>query len=78
MADVKKLFANQLRELSVKELVQKRKELRKKLHQLKMQKELWALKQTHLLKHVKRNIARVNTVITEKINQLYPGQAKKK
>jgi large subunit ribosomal protein L29 len=78
MADTKKLFADQLRKLSVKELVEKRKELRKQLHQLKMQNQMGALKQTHLLKLTRRNIARVNTVLTEKIKENYPGQTKKK
>jgi large subunit ribosomal protein L29 len=78
MADTKKLFADQLRKLSVKELVEKRKELRKQLHQLKMQHQMGALKQTHLLPLVRRNIARVNTVLTEKIKENYPGQSKQK
>lgn len=78
MASVERLFADKLRNLSVKELVKKRKELKKQLYQLKMQHQLWALKQTHLLKLLRRNIARVNTVLTEKIKENYPSQAKKK
>jgi len=78
MADTKKLFADKLRDLSVKELVEKRKELRKQLYQLKMQHQMRALKQTHLLKLVRRNIARVNTVLTEKIRENYPSQVKNK
>ncbi len=78
MSDTKRLFAENLRKLSVKELVQKRKELRKKLYEYKIQNELWTLKQTHLIKFVRKNIARVNTILRERINELYPDQAKKK
>jgi len=40
MASVERLFADKLRNLSVKELVKKRKELKKQLYQLKMQHQL--------------------------------------
>jgi len=36
------------------------------------------LKQTHLIPLTRRNIARINTVLTEKIREQYPDQAKKK
>jgi len=78
MAETKRLLAKDLRKLSVKELVEKRKELRKYLFSLKMKNQAWALKQTHLIPLTRRNIARVNTVLTEKIKEQYPEQAKKK
>ncbi len=78
MAETKRLLAKDLRNLSVKELVEKRKELRKYLFSLKMKNQAWALKQTHLISLTRRNIARVNTVLTEKIKEQYPDQAKKK
>lgn len=78
MAETKRLLANDLRKLSVKELVEKRKELRKYLFSLKMKNQAWALKQTHLIPLTRRNIARINTVLTEKIREQYPDQAKKK
>ena len=78
MAETKRLLAKDLRNLSVKELVEKRKELRKYLFSLKMKNQAWALKQTHLIPLTKRNIARINTVLTEKIKEQYPDQAKKK
>ena len=78
MAETKRLLAKDLRKLSVKELVEKRKELRKYLFSLKMKNQAWALKQTHLIPLTRRNIARINTVLTEKIREQYPEQAKKK
>jgi len=70
--------------LSVKDLVNKRTELRKKLFSLKMQNQAGALKQTHLLKITRNNIARINTAMTQKIKQLaqenpsYAAQLSKK
>lgn len=78
MAEVKKLLAKDLRNLSVKELVDLRKKLRKELFSLKLKNQAWALKQTHLIPLTRRNIARVNTILTEKIKENYPGQTKKK
>jgi len=78
MAEVKKLLAKDLRKLSVKELVDLRKKLRKELFSLKLKNQAWALKQTHIIPLTRRNIARVNTVLTEKIKENYPDQAKKK
>jgi large subunit ribosomal protein L29 len=55
--------------LSIKDLVSKRTELRKKLFSLKMQNQAGALKQTHLIKLTRRNIARVNTALSIKIKE---------
>lgn len=66
MAD-KKIIMGDLDGLSIKDLVSKRTELRKKVFTLKIQNQAWALSQTHLLKLVRRNIARVNTALSIKI-----------
>jgi len=65
----KRLVMEDLSNLSIKDLVNKRTELRKKLFSLKMQNQAGALKQTHLLKLTRRNIARVNTALSIKIKE---------
>jgi len=65
----KRLTMEDLWNLSIKDLVNKRTELRKKLFSLKMQNQAGALKQTHLLKLTRRNIARVNTALSIKIKE---------
>lgn len=65
----KKIVMKDIENLSIKDLVRKRNELRKELFALKMKKQAWALKQTHLLKLTKRNIARVNTSLSIKIKE---------
>ena len=68
MSDTK-IFMKDLSNHLVKDLVGKRTELRKRLFTLRMQNQGWALKQTHLVKVVRRNIARVNTALSIKIKE---------
>jgi large subunit ribosomal protein L29 len=65
----KRIQMKDLEGLSIKDLVSKRTELRKKLFSLKMQNQAGALKQTHLIKLTRRNIARVNTALSIKIKE---------
>ena len=65
----KRILMKDLEGLSIKDLVRKRTELRKKLFSLKMQNQAGALKQTHLIKLTRRNIARVNTALSIKIKE---------
>ena len=53
--------------MSIKDLVKKRGELRKDLHASKMKNALRSLSQTHTITKLKRDIARINTVLTSKI-----------
>jgi len=69
MSDKRLSMKDDLLNLSIKDLVNKRTELRKKLFSLKMQNQAGALKQTHLLKLTRRNIARVNTALSIKIKE---------
>lgn len=62
--------------LWAKELVQKRKELQKKLFDLKMQNVAWSLKKPSDIRSAKKNIARVNTVLSHKIATLYGSSVK--
>ena len=58
--------ASELRDKSVDELQEQLHQLRKDQFGYRMQKQIGQLGQLHLLKAVKRDIARVKTVITEK------------
>lgn len=59
---------SELREKSPEELKNELIELRKEQFKLRMQKGSGQLSQTHLLKDVRRNIARVKTVMNEKLD----------
>ena len=58
--------ASELREKSVEELQQEVETLVKEQFNYRMQASTGQLAQTHLLRTVRRNIARVKTIITEK------------
>jgi len=58
--------ASELREKSVEELNSELIELRKEQFNLRMQKATGQSNQTHSLKDVRRNIARVKTVLNQK------------
>lgn len=51
---------------SVKELTEKKIDLLKEQFSLRMQKGTGKLAQNHLFKNVRRNIARINTVLAKK------------
>lgn len=57
---------NEIRELSLEELEVKVNELKQELFNLKFQKTLGQLQNTAKIKDVKRTIARLKTVVTEK------------
>ena len=60
------MTANEIRELSLEELDAKVKELKQELFNLKFQKTLGQLQNTTKITEVKRTIARLKTVVTEK------------
>lgn len=60
------LVTSDLTGKSYKDLVAMRNDLRKQLFSLKMKNHVKALKETHQLRNVRRNIARVNTVLSSK------------
>lgn len=57
---------NEIRELSLEELEVKVSELKQELFNLKFQKTLGQLQNTAKIRDVKRTIARLKTVVTEK------------
>ncbi len=58
--------AAELREMTIEELKKKEQELRKELFNLRFQHATHQLENTARIKLVRRDIARVNTVIREK------------
>lgn len=58
--------ASELRSKSKKELDQLKKELSKEQFNLRMQTGTKSLAKNHLLREARRNVARVNTILTEK------------
>lgn len=76
MADKKKSLVKDLKDKSVKELVQTRTKLKQELHGLKMKHAIKWLKQTDQIKKTRKNVARVNTLLTSKIKEKYGNSMK--
>jgi large subunit ribosomal protein L29 len=62
--------ASELKEKSVEELQQDIDDLAKDQFNYRMQKSIGQLGQTHLLGQIKRNIARIKTVLNDKQEQV--------
>ncbi|RUM88424.1 MAG: 50S ribosomal protein L29 [Thermodesulfatator sp.] len=62
--------ASELRELSLPELKEKLRELREELLNLRFQKSIYQLENPMRIRQVKRDIARILTVIREKELQM--------
>lgn len=60
------MTAKEIRELSSEELSSKVKELKLELFNLKLQKTLGQLQDTSKIRTVKRDIAKIKTILTEK------------
>lgn len=58
--------ASELRKKTLSELFKLLEEERKRLFNMRIEKELGKLKQTHLIKMTRKNIAKILTVINEK------------
>lgn len=63
------MTANEIRELSVDQLDTQVKELKQELFNLKFQKTLGQLQNTTKIRQVKRDIARIKTILVEKTNK---------
>ncbi len=59
------MTAKEVRNLSVEELTTKEKELKLELFNLKLQKTLGQLQDTAKIKTIRRDIARIKTILTE-------------
>ena len=62
------MTANEIRELSIEQLDTQVKELKQELFNLKFQKTLGQLEKTNQIREVRKNVARIKTIITEKNN----------
>ena len=60
------MLANEIRNMSVDELLTQEKELKQELFNLKFQKTLGQLQDTAKIRTVKRDISRIKTILTEK------------
>ena len=60
------MLANEIRNMSVDELLTQEKELKQELFNLKFQKTLGQLQDTAKIRTVRRDIARIKTILTEK------------
>jgi ribosomal protein L29 len=77
----KKEQVDTLRGMNLREINDLIKELKMFLYQLRVKKNLRALKQTHFISRVKRAVARAKTILKEKLladPEKYKGQLKKK
>lgn len=61
--------ASELKDLSVEDLEAKKIELLSDQFKLRMNKSTGQLEQTHELRNVRRDIARVNTILTQKAGE---------
>ena len=62
----KKIEANELLKKSLKDLVKLRNKQRRELFEAKLKNAVRSLNQTHVIKVLRRNIARINFVISQK------------
>ncbi len=72
----RKTYLKDLSSFSVKDLVQKRNELKKELFELKMKNLTGALKKNSDIRLARKNIARINTILSHKIATTYGSSVK--
>jgi len=56
----------EIKELTAKELLSRKRELREQLFHLRVQQQSGQLEKPHMLRTLRRNIAKIETVLTEK------------
>jgi len=59
---------DEIRELAPNELSSRKKELRQEIFHLRLQQQAGQLEKPHLLRSLRREIARIETVLTAKTN----------
>lgn len=64
--------AAEFRKMSMEELAHKKRELEEELFNLRYRKGLMQLENVHRIKDVKKDIARINTIIHEAENHIRP------
>ncbi len=68
MKELKTKKEEVLSKMSISEIKSEIKDAEKKMFSLRMKLSLWELKQTHMIKWVRKYIAKMNTLLTAKIN----------
>jgi ribosomal protein L29 len=68
MKDIKTKNSEALLKMDIWKLKEEIKKEEKKLFSLRMKLSLWELKQTHTVKLLRRYIAKLNTLMTAKLN----------
>lgn len=56
----------EIKELTAKELLARKRELREEIFNLRVQKQSGQLEKPHMLRTLRRNIAKIETVLTQK------------
>ncbi|MDX2079788.1 MAG: 50S ribosomal protein L29 [Terrimicrobiaceae bacterium] len=56
----------EIKELTTKELLARKRELREEIFNLRVQQQAGQLEKPHMLRTLRRNIARIETVISQK------------
>ena len=62
------MLSKEIRDLSIDELISQEKDLKQELFNLKFQHSLGQLQSTAKIKDIKKTIARIKTILTEKKN----------
>ena len=60
---------DEIKELTAKELLARKRELREEIFNLRVQQQSGQLERPHLLRAARRNIARIETVLSRKASQ---------
>ena len=69
------MTSKEIRELSPAEITNKSRELREQLLQLKLRKQTGQVEKTHELRTLRKDIARLETIATEKKRKAAPAPA---
>ncbi len=64
----------EIRELTVKELGARKRELRQEIFNLRIQQQAGQLEKPHMLRSLRRDVARVETVLTQKRSTSSSGE----
>lgn len=67
---------SEVREMTLKELLARRHELRQERFNLRIQQQSGQLERPHLLRQIRRDLARIETAITQKQKAQTPPPAK--
>ena len=69
------MTSKEIRDLSATEITTKSRELREQLLQLKLRKQTGQVEKTHELRTLRKDIARLETIATEKKRKAAPAPA---